>query len=65
MQEHCIEPLEATTPWQLRYRSGAWVLQVNGIAQIKLSYAEVLDFLERRAQSALAQTSDSNDLQIV
>lgn len=51
-KEHFIVPACAEENWSLIYRSGQWVLLIDGVPQMNLRYEEVIHFLTRRAQSA-------------
>lgn len=55
-QIHRISPAEALDSWCLVYRSGHWTLLIDGVAQMNLRYSEVIDFLERRANSEVSKT---------
>jgi len=48
-QIHKILPPQATGNWTLVFQSGCWMLVINGVPQMNMSYAEVSAFLERRA----------------
>lgn len=48
-QEHRITPANPLDVWKLIYKSGHWVLFVNGVPQMNLDYSEVNNFIERRS----------------
>jgi hypothetical protein len=51
---HRISPPDPEANWYLVYQRGAWTLEIAGIPQMNLLYAEVGQFLERRALSEVA-----------
>jgi hypothetical protein len=51
---HRISPSDPNANWNLVYRRGYWILEIAGVPQMNLLYAEVGRFLERRALTNVA-----------
>lgn len=47
--QHYITPAQPSPRWELVCRDGRWILQINGLPQMRMSYEEVQQFLERRS----------------
>jgi hypothetical protein len=49
--QHFIMPVQEPIAWRLVCQKGYWVLQINGVAQMNMTYSEVEKFLKQRVLS--------------